>query len=38
MKVGLVTFFSSLLMIVFKFAASAMMTYYFVKAASEYVF
>ena len=38
MKVGLVTFFSSLLMIVFKFAASAMMTYYFIKAASEYVF
>jgi len=38
MKVGLVTFFSSLLMIVFKFAASAMMTYYFVKAAATYLF
>jgi len=38
MKVGIVTFFSSLLMIVFKFAASALMTYYFVKAAAEYVF
>lgn len=37
MKVGLVTFFSSLLMIVFKFAASAMMTYYFVVKAVDYL-
>lgn len=37
MKVGLVTFFSSLLMIVFKFAASAMMTYYFVAEAVDYL-
>jgi uncharacterized protein YqgC (DUF456 family) len=37
MKVGLVTFFSSLLMIVFKFAASAMMTYYFVVEAVDYL-
>jgi uncharacterized protein YqgC (DUF456 family) len=36
-KVGLVTFFSSLLMIVFKFAVSAMMTYYFIKAATDYL-
>lgn len=37
MKVGLVTFFSTLLMIVFKFAASAMMTYYFVVEAVDYL-
>jgi hypothetical protein len=37
MKVGMVTFFSSLLMIVFKFAVSAMMTYYFVKGAADYL-
>ncbi|MBT8378436.1 MAG: DUF456 domain-containing protein [Ignavibacteria bacterium] len=36
-KVGLVTFFSSMLMIVFKFAVSAMMTYYFIKAAIDYL-
>ena len=38
MRVGIVTFFSSLLMIVFKFAASAMMTYYFIKGALSYLF
>jgi len=37
MKVGMVTFFSSLLMIVFKFAVSAMMTYYFVKGGADYL-
>lgn len=37
MKVGLVTFFSSLLMIAFKFAASAMMTYYYIKAAVSFL-
>lgn len=37
MKVGLVTFFSTLLMIVFKFSASAMMTYYFVVEAVDYL-
>ena len=37
MKVGLVTFLSTLLMIVFKFAASAMMTYYFVVEAADYL-
>ena len=38
MRVGIVTFFSSLLMIVFKFAASVMMTYYFIKGALSYLF
>lgn len=37
MKVGLVTFFSYLMMIVFKFAASAMMTYYFLVEAVDYL-
>jgi uncharacterized protein YqgC (DUF456 family) len=37
MKVGLVTFFSTLMMIVFKFAVSAMMTYYFVVEAVDYL-
>jgi uncharacterized protein YqgC (DUF456 family) len=36
-KIGTVTFFSSLLMIVFKFAASAIMTFYFVKGAVGYL-
>ena len=38
MKVGMVTFLSSLLMILFKFAASAMMTYYFIMGAADYLF
>ena len=38
MKTGLVTFFSTLLMIVFKFAVSAMMTYYFIKGSLVYLF
>lgn len=38
MKVGMVTFISSLLMILFKLAASLLMTYYFSKAALIYLF
>jgi len=37
-KIGLVTFFSSMLIIVFKFAVSGMMTYYFVSGVAEYLF
>jgi uncharacterized protein len=37
MKTGMVTFISSLIMIVFKFAISGVMTYYFFKAAAEFL-
>ena len=38
MKVGAVTFITSLLMIVVKLAISGIMTYYFIARAVEYIF
>ena len=38
MKVGAVTFITSLLMIVVKLAVSGIMTYYFIVRAVEYIF
>jgi uncharacterized protein YqgC (DUF456 family) len=38
MKVGAVTFITSLLMIVVKLAVSGIMTYYFIASAVEYIF
>ncbi len=38
MKVGVVTFITSLLMIVVKLAVSGIMTYYFIVRAVEYIF
>lgn len=38
LKVGSVTFITSLLMIIVKLAASGVMTYYFVARAAEYIF
>lgn len=38
MKVGAVTFITSLLMIVVKLAVSGVMTYYFIARAAEYIF
>jgi uncharacterized protein YqgC (DUF456 family) len=38
LKIGSVTFIASILMILIKLAASGVMTYYFVKRTSEYIF
>ncbi|GBD88985.1 hypothetical protein BMS3Abin03_02929 [bacterium BMS3Abin03] len=38
LKVGSVTFFASMLMILIKLAASGVMTYYFIKASVGYIF
>jgi uncharacterized protein YqgC (DUF456 family) len=37
LKAGMVTFISTLLMIIFKFAVSGIMTYYFIKSAAGYL-
>jgi len=38
LKVGSVTFFASMFMILIKLAASGVMTYYFIKASADYIF
>lgn len=38
LKVGSATFIASILMILIKLAASAMMTYYFIERTAEYIF